>query len=126
MEIITTEHRGKIRTEPREIITTELSEPLDKIYRRRFLAYECEEKNKIWKVLCPNFFKKYVPEDSVVLDIGEGYCEFKFGSLCRTGCAALCVDPGEEEGLANCFLKCSVSNAACILPGSPCPPEEFF
>ena len=49
---------------------------LDKIYRRRFNEYECEQKNKIWKVLCPNFFQRFIPVDAVVLDIGAGYCEF--------------------------------------------------
>ena len=49
---------------------------LDKIYRRRFNEYECEQKNKIWKVLCPNFFQRFIPVDAVVLDVGAGYCEF--------------------------------------------------
>ena len=49
---------------------------LDKIYRRRFNEYECEQKNKIWKVLCPNFFQQFIPVDAVVLDVGAGYCEF--------------------------------------------------
>jgi SAM-dependent methyltransferase len=49
---------------------------LDKIYRRRFNEYECEQKNKIWKVLCPNFFQRFIPVSAVVLDVGAGYCEF--------------------------------------------------
>ena len=49
---------------------------LDKIYRRRFNEYECEQKNKIWKVLCPNFFQRFIPVGAVVLDVGAGYCEF--------------------------------------------------
>jgi SAM-dependent methyltransferase len=56
---------------------------LDKIYRRRFNEYECEQKNKIWEVLCPAFFQKYVPLDAVVLDIGAGYCEFINNIRCR-------------------------------------------
>lgn len=51
-------------------------EHLDKIYRRRFSNYECEQKDRIWKVLCPRFFQQFVPKDGVVLDIGAGYCEF--------------------------------------------------
>ncbi|HIB42914.1 MAG TPA: class I SAM-dependent methyltransferase [Nitrospina sp.] len=49
---------------------------LNKIYRRRFNNYECEQKNKIWEVLCPYFFQKFIPKDAAVLDIGAGYCEF--------------------------------------------------
>jgi ubiquinone/menaquinone biosynthesis C-methylase UbiE len=52
------------------------NQKLDKIYRRRFNEFECEQKNKIWKVLCPDFFQKFVPLDAAVLDIGAGYCEF--------------------------------------------------
>jgi predicted SAM-dependent methyltransferase len=52
------------------------NQKLDKIYRRRFNDLECEQKNKIWEVLCPDFFQKFVPLDAAVLDIGAGYCEF--------------------------------------------------
>jgi ubiquinone/menaquinone biosynthesis C-methylase UbiE len=58
-------------------------EHLDKIYRRRFNEYECEQKNKIWEVLCPNFFQQYIPEESQVLDIGAGYCEFINNIRCQ-------------------------------------------
>lgn len=56
---------------------------LDKIYRRRFNEYECEQKDKIWKVLCPHFFQQFVPEDGVVLDLGAGYCEFINNIQCK-------------------------------------------
>ena len=58
------------------------NQKLDKIYRRRFNEYECEQKNKIWKVLCPDFFQKFFPLDAAVLDIGAGYCEFINNILC--------------------------------------------
>ena len=35
-----------------------------------------QQKNNIWRVLCRSFFQKYIPKDSIVLDIGAGYCEF--------------------------------------------------
>ncbi len=56
---------------------------LDKIYRRRFNEYECEQKDKIWKVLCPHFFQQFVPDDSIVLDLGAGYCEFINNIHCK-------------------------------------------
>jgi len=56
---------------------------LDKIYRRRFNEYEYEQKDKIWKVLCPYFFQQFVPDDSVVLDLGAGYCEFINNIHCK-------------------------------------------
>lgn len=48
---------------------------LREIYSNRFdgmLAYRM----KVWKVLCGRFFSRYVPKDSIVLDIGAGYGEF--------------------------------------------------
>jgi ubiquinone/menaquinone biosynthesis C-methylase UbiE len=30
----------------------------------------------MWKVLCSNFFQKFVPEEATVLEIAAGYCEF--------------------------------------------------
>jgi ubiquinone/menaquinone biosynthesis C-methylase UbiE len=53
------------------------SERLAKLYRERFETAETiSKKNKLWKVLCNEFFQKFVPPDSTVLDIGAGYCEF--------------------------------------------------
>jgi SAM-dependent methyltransferase len=48
---------------------------LENIYQRRFnpdLAF----RNKMWQVLCEQFFQRYIPPNSVVLEIGAGYCEF--------------------------------------------------
>lgn len=49
---------------------------LAKLYRERFDPQEVEQKNKLWRTLCAEFFQKFIPEDSIVLDIGAGYCEF--------------------------------------------------
>ena len=66
---------------------------LDKIYRRRFNEYECEQKNKNWEVLCPDFFQQFIPEEARVLDIGAGYCEFINNIRCRE---KLAVDLNED------------------------------
>jgi len=47
---------------------------LDGVYERRF-GGDIRFRDRMWKVLC-GFFQAYVPEDSVVADIGAGYCEF--------------------------------------------------
>ncbi len=49
---------------------------LQKIYATRFIEEELPTKNKIWKVLCTEFFSQFVPKTSTVVDIGAGYCEF--------------------------------------------------
>jgi ubiquinone/menaquinone biosynthesis C-methylase UbiE len=47
-----------------------------KLYKERFSPEEVERKNRLWRVLCAEFFQKFVAEESTVLDIGAGYCEF--------------------------------------------------
>ncbi|MBD3280483.1 methyltransferase domain-containing protein [Candidatus Dojkabacteria bacterium] len=46
-----------------------------KLYSKRFES-DIEFRKQMWKVLCNNFFQKYVPIDSITLDVGAGYCEF--------------------------------------------------
>jgi ubiquinone/menaquinone biosynthesis C-methylase UbiE len=48
---------------------------LKEIYQKRF-GHDIEFRDKMYKILCSHFFQKYVPPDSVVLDIAAGYCEF--------------------------------------------------
>jgi ubiquinone/menaquinone biosynthesis C-methylase UbiE len=56
---------------------------LQKIYATRFIEKELPTKNKIWKVICNDFFSKFVPKTSVVVDIGAGYCEFINNITCQ-------------------------------------------
>lgn len=49
--------------------------PIGKLYERRF-AGSLEKRKQIYSVLCADFFQQFVPEDSVVLDLAAGYCEF--------------------------------------------------
>ncbi len=48
---------------------------LSPIYKRRFQA-NTEFRKKMWKVLCGDFFQKYISPDDTVMEIGAGYCEF--------------------------------------------------
>jgi len=49
---------------------------LEKLYRHRFDESELPAKLAIWRVLCDDFFARYVRPSDVVVDIGAGYCEF--------------------------------------------------
>jgi len=49
---------------------------VEKLYRHRFEESELPRKLAIWKVLCDEFFGKYVRPEDVVIDVGAGYCEF--------------------------------------------------
>ena len=82
------------------------NQKLEKIYRRLFNEYECEQKNKIWEVLC-DYFQRFVPLDAVVLDVGAGYCEFINNIRCGKKIA---VDLNEDTlSFANSDVKVTTS-----------------
>jgi len=45
-----------------------------KLYQQRF--EDTDMRNNMWKILCTNFFQKYIPEDCTIVEIAAGYCEF--------------------------------------------------
>ena len=49
---------------------------LDKLYQQRFPDAEQRQKDAIWKVLCSDFFQRFVRPEDTVVDLGAGYCEF--------------------------------------------------
>jgi len=49
---------------------------LSKLYRTRFSDRDLEKKNKVWEIICKNYFQKFVKQSDKVLDLGAGYCEF--------------------------------------------------
>lgn len=49
---------------------------LASIYKSRFSNTGLEKRNRVWKILCDEFFQKYVPPQAVVLDLACGYGEF--------------------------------------------------
>ena len=52
-----------------------MNENLNKIYQIRFSGQE-EYRNAVWKILVKDFFSKWIPKGSAVLDLGCGYGEF--------------------------------------------------
>lgn len=49
---------------------------LASIYKSRFLNTGLEKRNRVWKILCADFFQQHVPPQSIVLDLACGYGEF--------------------------------------------------
>jgi len=45
------------------------------IYKRRF-SPDLTFRRQMWQILCQDFFQRYVPVHSTVLEVGAGYCEF--------------------------------------------------
>lgn len=52
-----------------------LNDDLQQEYQRRFQPLR-EYRRKVWRILVDEFFQKYVPPDSTVLDVGCGWGEF--------------------------------------------------
>lgn len=52
------------------------TEHLDKLYQQRFPDAELRQKDAIWKILCRDFFQRWVRTSDTVVDIGAGFCEF--------------------------------------------------
>ncbi len=49
---------------------------LSDLYKIRFSEAELPRKNEIWRVLCSDFFQKFINPKSTVVDIACGYGEF--------------------------------------------------
>lgn len=48
---------------------------ITRLYRLRFNK-ELKTRNNIWKILCSDFFQKYIKSTDTICDLGAGYCEF--------------------------------------------------
>ena len=55
---------------------------LQKTYGTRFKETS-EYRDKVWKILIRDFFQKWIPDDSHVLDLGAGYGEFINNVMCN-------------------------------------------
>ena len=42
-----------------------------------------EERNTLWRILCDDFFQKFIDGDATVLDLAAGYCEFINNIKCK-------------------------------------------
>lgn len=62
------------------------------VYNRRFAA-DTQFREKMWKVLCQDYFQRFIPENAAVLEIAAGYCEFINNIRAKTKFA---VDINEE------------------------------
>ncbi|MBV6871859.1 class I SAM-dependent methyltransferase [Xanthomonas euvesicatoria] len=54
----------------------DIDHDLDVLYQHRFPKEELANKNRIWQVLCTQYFSRFVKPSETVVDIGAGYCEF--------------------------------------------------
>jgi ubiquinone/menaquinone biosynthesis C-methylase UbiE len=66
---------------------------LGKLYENMFSPRELLERQKLWAVLCSDWFQKYINETDTVLDLGAGSCEFINNIRCVSKIA---VDTGKH------------------------------
>ena len=52
------------------------SDAIQRVYAERFAAQGLERRIRVWRILCAEWFQRYVPRDACVLDVGAGYGEF--------------------------------------------------
>jgi ubiquinone/menaquinone biosynthesis C-methylase UbiE len=57
-------------------VKPEGGEDLGDLYDVRFSETERRAKERVWRVLCEQFFQQFVPEGAVVLDLACGFGEF--------------------------------------------------
>jgi SAM-dependent methyltransferase len=55
---------------------TELMLNLDRLYRTRFSDADVAAKERVWQVLCADFFQQYIKKTDTLLEIACGYGEF--------------------------------------------------
>jgi SAM-dependent methyltransferase len=65
-----------ILIEPKPTTRLNCSFGLKRLYRGRFAAVEIAKKDRVWAILCRDFFSRFVKRSDRVLDIAAGYCEF--------------------------------------------------
>ena len=71
---------------------------LERVYGNRFDARR-EYRQRVWQVLVPRFFQKYVPAGANVLDLGCGYGEF-INTISAGRKWGMDLNPRSKENLA--------------------------
>lgn len=84
----------------------------DKYHSIRFTVDERRE--KIWQVLA-EYLQKYIPEDSIVLDIGAGYCDF-----------INCINAKEKHALDNFRWFVKYAKKGVVTHAQSCTNLENF
>ena len=49
---------------------------VEQIYSNRFGKQDESRRTAVWKVLCKDWFDRYIPPNGAVLEVAAGYCEF--------------------------------------------------
>src|SRR5450631_1245579 len=91
---------------------------LDALYRVRFQNQEAYRK-QVWSVLA-KYFSRWIPSDSVVLDMGCGYCEF----INQIRCSAKFAMDLDPEARKRASVDVHILEQDCSLAW-PIPPKTL-
>jgi SAM-dependent methyltransferase len=72
---------------------------LEKLYQVRFPAHERLARERLWQVLCADFFSRYIRPTDTVLDLACGYGEF-INAIGAARRIALDINPDSRRHLA--------------------------
>ena len=78
----------------------DIDRDLDVLYQHRFPKDELANKNRIWQVLCGQYFNRFVNPSDTVVDIGAGYCEF-INNIPAAGKIAVDLNPDVRQFAAD-------------------------
>jgi SAM-dependent methyltransferase len=88
---------------------------LEKLYEVRFPERELRARDRIWQVLCNDFFSQYVRPTDTVVDLACGYGEF-INNIRAAQRIALDVNPGARRHLHEdvTFFNQSCEHLQCL------------
>ena len=91
---------------------------LETIYQRRF-GPDLQFRERMWQILCRDYFQRFVPPDSSVLEVGAGYCEFINTIVARRKIAVdLNPDVRQHAAAGVEVLVTTSTDLSALAPGS--------
>lgn len=92
---------------------------IEKLYQARFSSAEQATRQRIWQVLCDDFFSRYIGPEDTVLDLACGYGEFINAVRCARR-IALDVNPECRRHLSPdvAFFNQSCERLDCVADAS--------
>lgn len=91
---------------------------LSDLYRIRFAEAELPRKNAIWKVICNDYFQRFIRPTDTVVDIACGYGEF-LNNIRATRKIAVDLNPDAQKFLSADveFNQCMATDLSSVVKG---------
>jgi len=99
---------------------TKIVDSLADIYNNRFPSSTRSRRHEVWEILCRDWFSRYIPPESRVLEVAAGFCEF-INNISAPEKIAVDLNPELPEFAApgvKTFIHPAEALAEIIEPGS--------